>query len=259
MSIGQSLAAARERAGLSIADVSERTRIRVPVVEAIEHDDFSRCGGDVYARGHIRSLAQAVGADPGALLAEFDSTHQVRSTTASELYQVVKPAPARRPSLNWTALAGAALAVVCVLAVVNLLTGPGEDPQASQNQLLGAGTTTTAPTITPSEPSQTPSPSRTRTRAAVPKGVLVEMAIVGEESWVSVRGGEDGDELLFEGILAPGTDKVFRDKNQIELRIGNAGATYLTVNGTKLGAPGVNGEVVPSLIFGPGDPGELPG
>lgn len=255
MSIGQSLAAARERAGLSIADVSERTRIRGPVVEAIERDDFSRCGGDVYARGHIRSLAQAVGADPGALVAEFDSTHQVRSTTASELYQVVKPAPARRPSLNWTALAGAALAVVCVLALVNLLTGPGEDPQA-QTQLPGGSTTST---VTRSQPPASPSPSRTPTGDVIPKGVLVEMAIIGEQSWVSVQGGADGDRLLFEGLLDPGARKVFRDDSQIQLRIGNAGATYLTVNGTKLGAAGASGEVVPSLTFGPGDPGELPG
>ncbi len=257
MSIGQSLAAARERAGLSIHDVSERTRIRVPVVEAIERDDFSRCGGDVYARGHIRSLAQAVGADPGALVAEFDSTHQVRSTTASELYQVVKPAPARRPSLNWTALAGAALAVVFVLALVNVLTGPEEDSQASQPQLPGPVTTT--PTATLSQPPKSPSPSRTPTPDPDPKGVLVEMAIVGEQSWVSVQAGEDGDKLLYEGLLDPGTRKVFRDDSQIQLRIGNAGATYLTVNGTKLGAVGASGEVVPNLVFGPGDPGELPG
>ena len=57
MSIGQSLAAARRDAGLSIDDLSAKTRLRATVIRAIENDDFSLCGGDFYARGHIRTLA----------------------------------------------------------------------------------------------------------------------------------------------------------------------------------------------------------
>ena len=57
---------ARIAAGLTVDEVSTTTRVRVPIVQAIEQDDFSRCGGDVYARGHIRTLARAVGLDPDA-------------------------------------------------------------------------------------------------------------------------------------------------------------------------------------------------
>ena len=60
MSIGQTLHEARERAGLSVDEVSERTRIRATVVRAIEADDFALCGGDVYARGHVRAIAAVV-------------------------------------------------------------------------------------------------------------------------------------------------------------------------------------------------------
>ena len=64
VSIGETLTAARGSAGLSVEQVAEATRIRRTLVQAIEHDDFSPCGGDFYARGHIRTIAATVGADP---------------------------------------------------------------------------------------------------------------------------------------------------------------------------------------------------
>jgi helix-turn-helix protein len=73
VSIGKVLADARRRAGLSVAQVSEQTRITETIIAGIEGDDYSACGGDFYARGHIRSMAAAVGADPGPLIAAYDS------------------------------------------------------------------------------------------------------------------------------------------------------------------------------------------
>ena len=73
MSIGAALAEARQRAGLTVAQVSERTRIRETVIRGIERDNYSGCGGDFYARGHIRGIAKAVGADPGPLIEEYDA------------------------------------------------------------------------------------------------------------------------------------------------------------------------------------------
>ena len=67
MSVGSALAAARQARGLSVDDVGAATRIRPHLVRAIEADDFAVCGGDVYARGHVRALAKAVGLDPEPL------------------------------------------------------------------------------------------------------------------------------------------------------------------------------------------------
>jgi hypothetical protein len=68
LSVGRALAQARLAAGLTVDAVSTTTRVRVPIVQGIEQDDFSRCGGDVYARGHIRALARVVGLDPEPLV-----------------------------------------------------------------------------------------------------------------------------------------------------------------------------------------------
>jgi len=70
--IGGALAEARSEAGLTITQVSERTRIRETIIRDIERDDYSACGGDFYTRGHIRAIARAVGTDPVPLIEEYD-------------------------------------------------------------------------------------------------------------------------------------------------------------------------------------------
>ena len=64
MSIGATLASARRHAGLTVAEVSQRTRVRETIIQGIEQDDYAACGGDLYAQGHIRAIAEAVGTDP---------------------------------------------------------------------------------------------------------------------------------------------------------------------------------------------------
>lgn len=74
-SIGRALQQARIDAGLTVDDVTNATRVRIAIVHAIEADNFAACGGDVYARGHIRTLAKAVHLDPAPLLAQYDDSH----------------------------------------------------------------------------------------------------------------------------------------------------------------------------------------
>src|SRR5262249_32663510 len=91
---------ARQRAGLTVAQVSEQTRIREAVIRGIERDDYCECGGDFYARGHIRSIAKAVRADPAPLVEEYDAvcrSPDVLSTVSlEELLATSAQAPRRR-------------------------------------------------------------------------------------------------------------------------------------------------------------------
>jgi Helix-turn-helix domain len=73
VAIGGALAAARSEAGMTVTQVSDRTRIRATIIRDIERDDYSSCGGDFYARGHIRAIARVVGADPVPLIQEYDT------------------------------------------------------------------------------------------------------------------------------------------------------------------------------------------
>jgi hypothetical protein len=136
VSIGEALSEARREAGLTVAQVSQRTRIRQTIIRGIEGDDYSVCGGDFYARGHIRSIAKVVAADPGPLIKEFDTTHRapgaVSATSIDELLTRSRAAGQQRRERqrrSWAVVAGAvtvglALLVGAVFVGYHLLAGP---------------------------------------------------------------------------------------------------------------------------------------
>lgn len=69
---GGLLRLARERAGLSIDDVAQSLKVRASIIEGIEANDFTLCGGAIYAKGHVRQMAKVVGVDPEVVLAEVN-------------------------------------------------------------------------------------------------------------------------------------------------------------------------------------------
>jgi cytoskeletal protein RodZ len=81
VTVGETLTEARYQAGLSIDELSERTRIRGTVIRSIEQDDFDACGGDLYVRGYVRAIAGAVGIDAQPLIREYD---QGRASSQNE-------------------------------------------------------------------------------------------------------------------------------------------------------------------------------
>jgi Helix-turn-helix domain len=104
--IGEALAGARRQADLTVTEVSERTRIRETIIRAIEDDDYSVCGGDFYARGHIRSIAKVVGTDPELLIRDYDAVHRapgaLSTVSLEELLASATEAPQRRGP-DWAA------------------------------------------------------------------------------------------------------------------------------------------------------------
>src|SRR6201996_4241370 len=111
VSIGDTLAEARRQAGLTVAQVSDRTRIRETIIRGIEQNDFSACGGDFYARGHIRSVASVVGVDPAPLLREYHGAPE--AIRAAEVFEPSTPIRIKeRRSLNWSVAMILALLVV---------------------------------------------------------------------------------------------------------------------------------------------------
>jgi transcriptional regulator with XRE-family HTH domain len=68
---GPNLRRKRMRSGLSLEDLSARTKVSVELWDAMERNDFSRWPAGVAARSYIRSYAEAVGADPTATVDEF--------------------------------------------------------------------------------------------------------------------------------------------------------------------------------------------
>jgi cytoskeletal protein RodZ len=147
--IGEALAGARGQAGLTVAEVSQRTRIRETVIRGIEGDDYSACGGDFYARGNIRSIAKAVGADPEPLVAEYDAVYRdpgvLSAVSLDELPTralAQTQAPGRRRP-NWAAVLGLALVAAAGFVGYTFLTGSphagSAPPAAASYQAAHAG------------------------------------------------------------------------------------------------------------------------
>ncbi len=251
MSIGQTLADARVKAGLSVERVSEVTRIRQPLVEAIEHDDFTGCGGDFYARGHIRSIARVVGVDAEPLIARYDETKgSAPAPSPSVIFEPERVKPERKLAPNWTAAMAAAVVVVLVFVIFQWVGG--SDDKEPEN---AAATTTSAPPSPQSaEPSPTPpppAPPAPQVVAQVPAQVTVRAEAVGGKSWISVTDG-DGKKV-FEEILEKGAHKEWSHSKELKLVIGNAQAIHLNVNGKDLG-PASTKSSVARVTFTPGNP-----
>jgi len=101
-----------------------------------------------------------------------------------------------------------------------------------------------APSATPTRrPSVTPSPLPIPTEV-VYTGIFMEIVFT-DTSWIQVT--VDGVRQ-FQGELEKETHRSWYADEKIELRIGNAGAVVLTLNGQKLGALGAPGDVV-DIVF----------
>ncbi|WP_062218264.1 helix-turn-helix domain-containing protein [Streptomyces sp. NBRC 109706] len=259
-SVGRTLQQARIDAKLTVDEVSSATRVRIPIVQAIENDDFSRCGGDVYARGHIRTLARAVGLDAAELIELYNVQQDAHppSLSSGPLFEAerIRPEP-RRP--NWTAAMVAAIAVVIGFVGFTFFS-PGDDEDgggsvAERTETPGAdspggeGPEKNGPEV----PTPTEAPSESAVAGVPADKVTVRLSIEGGNSWISAK--DSNGRLLFEGVLEDGDSETFTDDERIDLVLGNAGAVKLHVNGSEIEDVFEPGQVQ-RLSYTLGDPEE---
>ncbi|MFI0234973.1 helix-turn-helix domain-containing protein [Streptomyces sp. NPDC016845] len=254
-SIGRALQQARIAAGLTVDEVSQSTRVRGPIVHAIEADDFSRCGGDVYARGHIRTLARAVGLDPAPLLEQYGAEHgePAAPTPATPLFEAerIRSEP-RRP--NWTAAMVAAIVAVIAFVGYTVVSG-GDDDGGKQQAAEGATPATSKPATKPSPGKKPvdpkPDPSDSAIAAAPQDKVTVKLNASDGRSWISAK--DHNGRTMFDGVLERGQSKTFQDSTKIDLVLGDAGAIQLYVNGKQIADEFQPGQVE-RLTYTKGDP-----
>jgi cytoskeletal protein RodZ len=234
LTVGETLSRARRKRKLSVEDVAADTRIRATLIEAIEADHFEQCGGAVYARGHIRSIARVVGVDPAPLIEEFDTIHHVERpvaaiapTTADHTTDLSIVARAEHHKPNWTIATAAALAIICILAVAGLLHGRGKSPDTRAKQ-------PTTPTAQQTRPTTTTNPPPPATNVSADRATML-VRTRGGRTWLEVS--TISGQQLFSGILEPGQHKLFSDRHGLAYVIGNAPAVDVVVNGNDIGSP----------------------
>lgn len=232
MSVGSELTAARERAGMTIEQLSAATRIRPGLLAAMESDDFTRCGGNFYARGHIRSIARVIQTDPTPLLALFDETQAAPEVDRSRREE---RAEAKGPTLHparprWGVVVGAILVGLMGWGMVRLFTLPNDvEANASRTTPTPAVTTpapkpTTKPTVPPTVP--------VKPKPPVSRNVKVTLTAKGDGTYVTLRNYHGT--RLFQGLLGPGSTQTVSYPGSIRVSLGSAANVTIFVNGKRL-------------------------
>lgn len=223
MSIGDTLAEARRQRGLTITQVSQQTRIRETIIRGIEQGDFSSCGGDFYARGHIRSIATVVGVDPAPLIREYDEEHgPPGSMRAAEIFEPATPIKIHEPRpFGLGKILIVALLAVIGFGVYRLVST--HNPHSSATQ-----TSTLRPVAKP-KPTVAPTTVAPTTVAHPGPPVAVIKLTANQDCWVGLTNA--AGQQIYQGIVPAGSSMTWKEKHPVSMVVGNPPGVVLTVDG----------------------------
>ena len=236
MSLGALIAKSRTDARLSIEDLAKLTNIPATLLRDMENDNFKKCGGETYARGHLRNMAAKLGVEERIFLDLFETEVTAPAKPIRELLNENNVTmPYQEPKrISWKVLAAGSAAALVLFAGTQIIFS---NMDSSSDPEIIATTSAT--------PSNSASESAAPSVAASPEivgGVNVELVASRGTTWLYAT-NENG-EVLFSGQVRQGATKTFNAAKQVNLRVGNAGGVDISVNGKDVGSVGANREVV---------------
>ncbi len=253
------LSAARNAAGMSLADAARHLKLSPWQVEALESGDYARLPGPVFVRGFIRNYARVLKIDPAPLLAEIAGQIQAAAPavpvveTASEAI----PFPGRQ-SFNWRPYAVGLLVIVAALVGYEFYGDSGApeavDTHAVELPLpkvvaesappaaVAAENTVSAPVAVPAAVTAPPAPRGDAVQAPAPVAPAETRPATAErgpndkvvrlmftrESWVEVRDGQG--RIIFSQLNPAGTAQAVNGLPPLRLVVGNASGVRLLYN-----------------------------
>jgi len=280
--IGERLRNARTARGLTYDDIEAATRIKKQYLDALEREAWDELPGAAYVRGFLASYARQLGISTDEILGLSPSVQtpftplqrsvEVRITPGnpqSRLRRIVK-------GIAVVVVAGAVVLAYVVVGQLRQFAATRPGPETTAPVPTGAGgpagsqsaapQPAGAPAVTPPPAGQAPgampaAPAPTATSeppapGAASAGTLpvgqnvVITAEATDRSWVRVV--SDGA-VVFEGFVSAGDHQVWQGRRQVSIRVGNASALALSVNGQSVGRLGNPGDVT-ERTFSPGGP-----
>ena len=253
MNLGSLIAKAREGAALSIEDLAGATSIRPALLRDIESNDFSHCGGQTYARGHIRNIAKCLKADETEFLRIYEEEQAIEKRTMHDLLAEnnVMRKPATKRKVSWKSLVLISIASLGIAGVAQIVVSNISTVEKATIDIATADVTTSLPTVEASVSASTstsakPAPSE-QSSFSTGTGVKVVINAVRAKSWLFVS--DATGRTLFSGQMSMGATHVFTSDNRLDFKVGNAGGVDVEVNGKQLSSIGPNGAVV-SVSYG---------
>lgn len=215
---GDRLREARERLGMSLAEIGARTRVPLRHLEAIEASNYGALPSPTYAVGFVRAYARAVGEDEVVLARDVraEALNAPREKPQYQPYEIADPA--RVPSRGLViAAAGLGLAIV-VLAILWFATGlmrGGDDSAAG------------APSVAVAVPAAQPPAAPTLSASG-------QVALVAtDEVWLRVY--DAADKTLYTGTMKKGERfDVPPDADRPMINVGRPDKLQVTLNGSVL-------------------------
>jgi cytoskeletal protein RodZ len=251
MTIGSELQQAREQRGLTLVQISERTKIRVPVLRAIERDDFKQLPGGVIARGFVRLFAREVGLDADEIGARFTAEvlpsgpEHAGDGSAAHAGAGSAPLASFLSGSNGARAAAFALAVLVLVAGGSYLLRPGRVTTSGTNGAVQAEAPVPVPVGTSSasgpeaSPAAAPPAPRPPVAAPAPAPAAKDTAPLRvdlhatDACWISVTA--DGEQVAFRS-LAQGERLAVRATSEVVLRIGVPGNLVVSINEQRMPA-----------------------
>ena len=238
MSLGNIIKSARESARLSLDDLAAMTSIRVGLLSQMEADDFSGCGGDTYARGHLRTIAAKLHLDAQELLNLYTQEYGAQERRIQDLLvesSVTTPAQ-EKSAISFKTLALISLAIIIIAALIEIVISNANSRQSAPTP---ATSISASPTSTQSsEASQSPAPSPSSSEQAT--NTLKITATRGNAAIDIVT--KDGH--VYKGWLLQGESKEVTAQSRISIYVSNAGDVDVIFNGEPVPSLGAQGEEI---------------
>ena len=234
MTLGQVIRDARIAARLSIEQLSESTSIRIGLLTEMERNNFANCGGDTYARGHLRNIANKIGADPLELINLYNEEHSLENRAIGDLLveNNVMQVPQEKKALSWKVPASISLAVLFGFGVIQIVMS---------NQSSDTKPTVMASASPNAQPSVTPSQEATTSTEVSDGKVTLTLNAVRGNSYIDVI--VDGTRVI-KGSLFQGDTKNFEGTKAISVYLSNPAGLDVTVDGELLPPLGGQNEEV---------------
>ncbi len=236
MTLGQVIRDARIAARLSIEQLSESTSIRIGLLTEMENNNFVHCGGDTYARGHLRNIANKIGADPLELIKLFNEEHSLEYRAISDLLveNNVMQVPLEKKAISWKVPASISLAVLFTFGVVQIVMS--NQSSDTQPVVVASASPTAESSVAPTQSQE----ATTSTEVSDGKVTLTLNAVRGN-SYIDVI--VDGTRVI-KGSLFQGDTKNFEGTKAISVYLSNPAGLDVTVDGELLPPLGCQNEEV---------------
>jgi transcriptional regulator with XRE-family HTH domain len=227
------LRAERERAGLTLEEISARTKIKVAFLQALERGDFEQLPGNFFARAFLRTYARELHLPADEIIAAYET--RCVGVTPEARTQVVAAPPKLRRRVDWSLSVpspqSAWPTLALAIAVLAVLYAIGRRPVDVPSTTVAVGTSGIA------EPSVAPSPAAV---ATVRRQNLTLEIRASRVMWVA--GMADGKRVIYR-LVEPGEVVRVEAHQDLWFRVGDAGAFVYSINGSPGKALGASGEV----------------